>query len=186
VQTLEAHPKIRDFIAVGERIASEPGMIKSAAGAAAYLVKQANPGKKGKLAEWYEGVIDGAGPTKNDPQLVFRRTMFAMARKQACVVQRRCDTRKHGALYLKAFNAWAAGETITQLPFTAREPVPAIAKLARPTSSATRSLSPNRLVQKSAGGQKQDLVMRSGEPGTSFALKRPRFFAALIRVAALG
>jgi hypothetical protein len=55
--------------------------------------------------------------------------MFSMARKQAGVVQRRRDTREHVALYLKAFNAWAADETITQLRFTAREPVPAITKL---------------------------------------------------------
>jgi hypothetical protein len=129
VQTLQAHPKIRDFVAVGERIATETGMIKSAAGAAAYLVEQANKGKKAQLAQWHEGVIDGAGLAKNDPRLVFRRTMFAMARKQAGVVQRRRDTREHVALYLKAFNAWATGEKITQLRFTAREAVPAIAKL---------------------------------------------------------
>jgi hypothetical protein len=46
------------------------------------------------------------------------------------VVQRRRDTREHVALYVKAFNAWAAGEPITQLRFTAREPVPVIAKIA--------------------------------------------------------
>jgi hypothetical protein len=129
VQTLAAHPKIRDFVAVAERIANETGMIKSAAGAAAYLVEQANRGKKVQLAEWHEGVIDGAGLGKNDPRLVFRRTMFAMARKQAGVVQRRRETREHVALYLKAFNAWAAGETLTQLRFAAREPVPSVAKL---------------------------------------------------------
>jgi hypothetical protein len=129
VQSLAAHPKIRDFVAVGERIASETGMIKSAAGAAAYLVEQANKTKKAQLAEWHEGVIDGAGLGKTDPRLVFRRTMFAMARKQAGVVQRRRDNREHVALYLKAFNAWATGEKITQLRFAAREAVPAIAKL---------------------------------------------------------
>jgi hypothetical protein len=32
VQTLEANPKIREFVAVGERIATEPGMIKSRPG----------------------------------------------------------------------------------------------------------------------------------------------------------
>jgi hypothetical protein len=32
VQTLEANPKIREFVPVGERIAAETGMIKSAAG----------------------------------------------------------------------------------------------------------------------------------------------------------
>jgi len=129
VQTLEANPKIRDFVPVAERIATETGMIKSAAGAAAFLVEQANKGKKARLAEWHEGVIDGAGLGKTDPRLTFRKTMFAMARKQAGVVQRRRDTREHVALYLKAFNAWATGETVTQLRFAAREPVPAIAKL---------------------------------------------------------
>jgi hypothetical protein len=104
-------------------------MIKSAAGAAAYLVGQANKAKKTRLAAWHEGVIDGAGLGKNDPRLVFRRTMFAMARKQAGLVQRRRDTREHVGLYVKAFNAWAGGETISQLRFSAREPVPAIAKI---------------------------------------------------------
>lgn len=129
VQTLAANSKIRDFVAVADRIAAETGMIKSAAGAAAYLVEQANKGKKTQLADWYEGVVDGAGLAKTDPRLTFRKTMFAMARKQAGVVQRRRDTREHVALYIKAFNAWAAGETLSQLRFAAREPVPAIARL---------------------------------------------------------
>ena len=41
VQTLEEHPKLRDFLGVGEQIATATGMIKSAAGAASYLVEQA-------------------------------------------------------------------------------------------------------------------------------------------------
>jgi hypothetical protein len=129
VQTLEANPKIRDFVPVADRIATETGMIKSAAGAAAFLVEQANKGKKTQMADWYEGIVDGAGLGKSDPRLMFRKTMFAMARKQAGVVQRRRDTREHVALYIKAFNAWATGATLTQLRFTAREPVPAITKL---------------------------------------------------------
>jgi hypothetical protein len=127
VQTLAANPKIRDFVPVADRIAAETGMIKSAAGAASYLVEQAN--KRAKMEDWYEGIIDGAGLAKTDPRLMFRRTMFAMARRQAGVVQRRRDTREHLALYLKAFNAWAGHETLTTLRFTAREPVPAIAKI---------------------------------------------------------
>lgn len=127
VQTLDAHPKIRDFVPMGERIAAETGMIKSAAGAASYLVGQAN--KRGKLDDWYEGIVDGAGLGKNDPRLTFRKTMFAMARKQAGVVQRRRDTREHVALYVKAFNAWAAGDPLPTLRFSAREPVPAIARI---------------------------------------------------------
>jgi hypothetical protein len=127
MQTLEANPKIREFVPVGERIATETGMIKSAAGAASYLVEQAN--KRAKLDDWYEGVIDGAGLAKTDPRLMFRRTMFAMARRQAGVVQRRRDTREHVALYLKAFNAWAGDEPLTSLRFTVREPIPAITKI---------------------------------------------------------
>ncbi len=121
VQTLEANPKIREFLAVGERIAAETGMIKSAAGAASYLIEHAN--KRASLDDWYEGIIDGAGLAKTDPRLMFRRTMFSMARRQAGVVQRRRDTREHVALYLKAFNAWATGEPLSSLRFTAREPV---------------------------------------------------------------
>jgi hypothetical protein len=127
VQTLAAHPRIREFVPVADRIASETGMIKSAAGAASYLVEHAN--QRGNLDDWYEGIIDGAGLAKTDPRLMFRRTMFAMARRQAGVVQRRRDTREHVALYLKAFNAWAGGEPLTSLRFTAREPVPGITKI---------------------------------------------------------
>jgi hypothetical protein len=129
VQALEANPGLRDYVAVADRVAAETGMIKSAAGAAAFLVDQANPRKKTKLAEWHEGIIEGAGLGKSDPRLAFRKTMFAMARKQAGLVQRRRDTREHVVLYLKAFNAWAAGETLTSLRYTAREPAPAISKL---------------------------------------------------------
>ena len=60
---------------------------------------------------------------------VFRKTMFAMAQKQAGVVQRRRDTREHVILYLKAFNAWAADDTVTSLRYTTREPAPVITKI---------------------------------------------------------
>jgi hypothetical protein len=129
VAALEANPGLREYVSVGDRVAAETGMIKSAAGAAAYLVDQANPRKKTMLAQWHEGVAEGARLGKNDPRLAFRRTMFAMARKQAGVVQRRRDTREHVVLYLKAFNAWALGETVNQLRYTPREPAPAIAKI---------------------------------------------------------
>ena len=127
VQTLAAHPRIREFVPVANRVAAETGMIKSAAGAASYLVEHAN--KRARLEDWYEGIIDGAGLAKSDPRLMFRRTMFAMARRQAGVVQRRRDTREHVGLYLRAFNAWAGAETVPSLRFTAREPVPTIAKI---------------------------------------------------------
>ena len=127
VQTLNDHQKLRDFVTVGEQVATATGMIKSAAGAASYLVEHAN--RRVDLTDWYEGVIDGAGLAKTDPRLLFRRVMFAMARKQAGQVLRRRDTREHVALYVKAFNGWATGEEIGPLRFTAREAMPRIAKV---------------------------------------------------------
>jgi hypothetical protein len=126
VATLEQHPTLREFVKVGERVATATGMIKSAAGAASYLVEQAN--KRADLSGWYEGVVDGAGLAKQDPRLVFRRVMFNMARRQAGQVMRRRYTREHVALYLRAFNAWATGETLSHLRYAPREPLPAIAK----------------------------------------------------------
>jgi hypothetical protein len=126
VTTLEQHPRLREFVKVGERVATATGMIKSAAGAASYLVEQAN--KRADLGGWYDGVIDGTGLPKQDPRLVFRRVMFNMARRQAGQVMRRRYTREHVALYLRAFNAWATGETLTHLRYTPREPLPAVAK----------------------------------------------------------
>ena len=128
VRTLETNPALRDYTAVADRVAAETGMIKSAAGAAAYLVDQTNPRKTARLAEWHEGVIDGAGRAKSDPRLVFRKTMFAMTRKQAGVLQRRRDNRGHVVVYLKAFSAWATAESVTQLRCLPRETAPAIAK----------------------------------------------------------
>jgi hypothetical protein len=123
VQTLEEHPKLRDFISMGEQIATSTGMIKSAAGAASYLVSQAT---RRDLSPWYDGIIEGTGLAKGDPRLMFRRVMFAHTRKQAGQVMRRRETREHVTLYLKAFNAWVTGGSLTQLKYTPREPVPPI------------------------------------------------------------
>jgi hypothetical protein len=128
LEILEAHPKIRDFLTLGERISTATGMIKSAAGAASYLTENAN--KRQPLTAWYDGIIDGAGLGKNDPRLTFRNTMFRMVREQAGQVRRRHDTREHIALYLTAFNAWASGDTLTRLRYTTREPLPAITRIA--------------------------------------------------------
>lgn len=127
LETLNEHPGIRDFVVVGERIAAETGMIKSAAGAASYLVEQANT--TAGVQDWLDRLVDGAGLGKADPRLVFRNTMQRMARKQAGQVQRRRDTREHVTLYLKAFNAWAAGQNLHQLRFTPREPLPPITRV---------------------------------------------------------
>lgn len=129
VQTLDEHPKLREFLGLGERIASSTGMIKSSAAAASYLVTEANP--RADLTSWTDGIIDGAGLRKGDPRLMFRNTMFRMARRQAGQPQRRRDTREHVALFLKAFNAWATNEPLAQLRFVARDPMPALAVVAR-------------------------------------------------------
>jgi hypothetical protein len=126
VQTLEQHSKLRDFLGVGEQIASATGMIKSAAGAASYLVEQAT--KRSDLTGWYDGIIEGDGLTKGDPRLQFRRAMFNMTRRHAGQPIRRRDTREHVALYLKAFNAWHTGDPRPHLRFTPRETIPRIAK----------------------------------------------------------
>jgi hypothetical protein len=126
VQTLDQHPRLREFLSVGEQVAAATGMIKSAAGAASYLIEQAN--KRADLGPWFDGIVDGAGLARQDPRLLFRRVMFSMARKQAGQVQRRRDTREHFALYVKAFNAWATAEPITSLRFTRRESMPRIGK----------------------------------------------------------
>ena len=65
VQTLESHPKLREYVGVGEQIAGATGMIKSAAGASSYLVAQAN--RRADLTAWYDGVNDGAGLIKSRP-----------------------------------------------------------------------------------------------------------------------
>jgi hypothetical protein len=124
VATLEQHPKLRDFVTVGEAIAVATGMIKSAAGAASYLVSQAD---KRDLSPWFDGIIEGTGLAKGDPRLLFRRVMFAHTRQQVGQVMRRRETREHVTLYLKAFNAWATGTHLTQLRYVPREPVPPIA-----------------------------------------------------------
>jgi hypothetical protein len=43
-------------------------------------------------------------------------------------VQRRRDSREHLAVYLKAYNAWTAGDTLSQLRFHSRDPMPTIPK----------------------------------------------------------
>ena len=127
VTTLSAHPTLREFVVVGEQLAAAIGMIKSAAGAASYLVVQANP--KADLAGWFDGVTDGAGLAKGDARLVLRRVMFNMTRQREGQPRRRRDTREHVGLYFKAFNSWAAGELPGQLRFASRDRLPAITTL---------------------------------------------------------
>src|SRR5438874_4817529 len=124
VATLEAHPKLRDFIGVGEQIAAATGMIKSPAGAASYLVTK--DGRR-DMSPWFDAIIEGTGLTKGDPRLLFRRVMFAHTRKQAGQVMRRRETREHVTVYLKAFNAWATDTPLTQLKYAPREAVPPVA-----------------------------------------------------------
>jgi hypothetical protein len=125
VQTLEQHPRVRDFVSLGEQIAAATGMIKSAAGAASYLVERAV--KRADLTGWYEGIIEGTGLGKGDARLRLRRVMFSMTRRHAGQPMRRRDTREHVALYIKAFNAWHAGEALPSLRFTSGEAMPPIA-----------------------------------------------------------
>ncbi|PZS36874.1 MAG: hypothetical protein DLM58_00695 [Pseudonocardiales bacterium] len=122
VQTLAVHPKLRDYVAVGEQISVATGAIKSAAGAASYLASRA--GRKAELEEWLDGIIDGVGLAKGDARLVFRRVMFAMARKQPGQAMRRREGREHVALYILGYNAWRAGEKVTSLRFNVRDPLP--------------------------------------------------------------
>ncbi|MBO0839804.1 MAG: hypothetical protein J2O49_03155 [Sciscionella sp.] len=126
LQTLAEHPRLREFVSTGERLANSVGMIKSAAGASAYLTER--DAKPGKIQQWYDGIIDGTGLTDNDPRLTFRHTMFRMARKESGQVQRRRDTREHVALYLNAFNAWATDQPLPRLRYQPREALPPIAK----------------------------------------------------------
>jgi hypothetical protein len=121
---IEAHKRTHTVVAVdGNGTQLGTGMIKSAAGAS-YLVEHVN--RRTNLGPCYDGIIDGAGLKKNDPRLLFRRVMFAMARRQAGQVMRRRDTREHVALYIKAFNAWPTDEELTQLRFTTRETMPPV------------------------------------------------------------
>lgn len=69
VHTLEEHPKLRDAIATADQIASATGMIKSAAGAASYLITQTN--KRADLAPRFDGIVEGTGLEKGDPRLAF-------------------------------------------------------------------------------------------------------------------
>lgn len=127
LEVLEANPKIRDYTTVGEQLAHETGMIKSAAGAASYLVARAN--SAATIEPWLEGLIEGAGLAKTDARLKLRNLMLNMARRQAGEARRRHDTREQVVLYLTAFKAWAGGESVSRLRYSAGDPVPAISKV---------------------------------------------------------
>lgn len=126
LETLAENPKIRDYVALGEQLSHEIGMIKSTGGAASYLVARVNPQRR--IRPWFDGVIDGAGLARNDARLKLRNLMLNMARRQVKEVRRRRDTREQVALYLTAFNAWAADEPVSRLRYSSRDPMPDIAK----------------------------------------------------------
>ena len=127
LETLQANPGIRDYITVSEQLAAEIGMIKSAAGAASYLVARRNSATK--IQPWLDGLIDGAGLSKTDARLKLRNLMLNMARRHVGQVRRRHDTREQVVLYLTAFNAWATSEPVTRLRYNAGDPAPHIPKV---------------------------------------------------------
>lgn len=102
-------------------------MIKSAAGAASYLVGRKNSAKK--IEPGLDGLIEGARLTKTDARLKLRNLMLNMARRQAGEGRRRHDTREQVVLYLTAFHAWTTGESVSRLRYTAGEPVPTVGKI---------------------------------------------------------
>ncbi|MBB2891555.1 hypothetical protein [Flexivirga oryzae] len=127
LETLEANPGIRDYIVTGEQLANQIGMIKSAAGAASYLVARKNSAKK--LEPWFEGLIEGAGLSRTDARLKLRNLMLNMARRQAGEGRRRHDTREQVVLYLTAFAAWTSNEPVSRLRYTTGDDIPAIPKI---------------------------------------------------------
>lgn len=54
--------------------------------------------------------------------------MFQAARKQIGQPLRRRDTREDVALYIKALDAWATNEPLTEVRFNSRDAMPRIAK----------------------------------------------------------
>ncbi|MBO0879032.1 MAG: hypothetical protein J2P17_01335 [Mycobacterium sp.] len=126
LQTLEAHPRLREFVPIAERIASATSMIKSAAGAAAYLTERNNAHRD--LSEWYDGITEGAGLARQDPRLTFRNHMLKLAKHEVGAGQKRRETREHVALYVTAFNSWIAGETLPRLRYDQRQPLPPVHK----------------------------------------------------------
>lgn len=127
LETLDKHPKIRDYVNVGLEVAQATGTIKSASCGASYLVARNNA--KRKVQPWFDGLIEGAGLSKGDARLKYRNHMLSLARKEAGEVRRRRDNREHVWLYITAFNAWAANEPLKSLRYTAGKPMPTIAKL---------------------------------------------------------
>lgn len=127
LDTLAQNPAIRDYVAMGEQLSHEIGMIKSTGGAASYLVSRANPRRQ--VQPWFDGIIDGAGLARNDARLKLRNLMLNMARRQAREVQRRRDTREQVSLYLTAFNAWAGDQAVTRLRYLPQDSMPGIARI---------------------------------------------------------
>lgn len=127
LETLAANPGIRDYVAVGDQLTKEIGMIKAAAGAASFLAGRKNSARK--LEPWFEGLIEGAGLSKTDARLKLRNMMLNMARRQAGEGRRRHDTREQVVLYLTAFAAWANDESVSRLRYSSGDEMPNIPKV---------------------------------------------------------
>jgi hypothetical protein len=57
LELLEQHPTVRDYTTVADHIGQATGMIRTAAGAASYLVDRVNP--RADLSQWYAGISEG-------------------------------------------------------------------------------------------------------------------------------
>ena len=112
---LDANPGIRDAVAEGAR--AHRFMTVSAASAGYYLATKAGV-KPELLHEFMDSLVEGTGRdwTKGNPILRLRE-MLANARGKRRTLPREDQL----ALFIKAFNAFAAGEEVRSLAFKSRK-----------------------------------------------------------------
>lgn len=111
----------RAALAMGRQITAGIPVTRTAAGAAFYVISRVNP--KGRVEEFFDGLISGAIGDRRDPRLVLKRNVERAARERE-----RANAALHLALVIKTWNAWVEGEEIRVLSWRRTESMPRVTR----------------------------------------------------------
>lgn len=116
----------RTAIREGRIIGGKNGipMTKTAASAGFYLISKVNAAET--VAEFFDGLVTGAGLMGGDIRLVLRRNL-----NNASKARERATAAVHLALLIKTWNAWIEGSDLRVLTFRRDERMPRVTRMER-------------------------------------------------------
>lgn len=123
-ETLAAHPEARHSVDIASRYSKKVGLPPRVVGFTHWLIAQTNGAEVADL--FFETLESRAGEQKGSPVLALDKRLREIAR-----ARQRANVQVLSNLVVRAWNAWAAGRTLTTIPLQPNGVVPPVDKWSR-------------------------------------------------------